>query len=176
MLGFLIPILTFPGVIVHEYAHYKMCHWREVPVHEVVFFQLGNPAGYVVHGEPDRYADALAISGAPFLINSALAIVLFIASFGTVMVVAGDGGIASIFTGLLTWLGISVGMHAIPSSGDAASLWTLAKRHWRDSVLGLLGFPIAALIYVANLLNFLWFDLIYAALLLFITAGVMGLL
>lgn len=175
MLGLLIPILTFPGVIVHEYAHYKMCHWRDVSVHDVVFFQFGNPAGYVAHGEPDRYADALAISGAPFVINSALAIGLFGVTFGTRMVAGEPGGITGIVSPLTIWLGVSVGMHAIPSSADASSLWELAKTHWRDSVLGLLGFPIAALIYLANLLNFLWFDLIYAALLLFLTAGVMGL-
>lgn len=162
--------------MVHEYAHYKMCHWRDVPVHEVVFFQFGNPVGYVAHGEPDRYADALAISGAPFMMNSALAIGLFGGALGVGVGAGPSAGITAVLSPLAIWLGISVGMHAIPSSGDAASLWTLAKTHWRDSVLGLLGFPIAALIYLANLLNFLWFDLIYAALLFFLTAGVMGLL
>lgn len=57
-------------------------------------------------------------------------------------------------------------MHAIPSSGDATSLWTQAKTHWRDSMLGMLGFPIAVFIYIANLLRILWFDLFYAIVLL----------
>lgn len=159
-------LLTFPGVILHEYAHYKMCVWRGIPVKEVVLFQFGTPAGYVRHERPNCYADALAIAGAPFLINSALAVLLGVLLGLLLTATGGSGGVAAAGVG---WLGISTGMHAIPSSGDAAYLWALATEHRRTSVLGMLGFPIAALIYVANLLSFLWFDVIYAAALVLLT-------
>jgi hypothetical protein len=173
MPGIIVTLLTFPGVIVHEYAHYKMCEWKEIDVQEVVFFQIGSPAGYVLHEEPSEYADALAISGAPFLLNTGLAVGLFLLYGGIAFATGSSDGTGGILGIVLLWLGVSIGMHAIPSSGDAKVLWMQAKKHWRASLLGLLGFPIAALIYVANLLSFLWFDLVYAVLLFFLSIGML---
>lgn len=50
--GFLISILTFPGVIVHEIAHQLFCRICGVAVLDVCYFKAGNPAGYVVHEIP----------------------------------------------------------------------------------------------------------------------------
>ena len=44
----LISLVTFPGVIVHEAAHLPFCRLRRMPVVEVCFFRVGNPAGYVI--------------------------------------------------------------------------------------------------------------------------------
>ena len=54
--GQLISLLTFPGVIVHEWAHKLYCNWTGVLVHKVVYFQFANPAGYVLHSEPKNIA------------------------------------------------------------------------------------------------------------------------
>lgn len=64
--GFLISLLTFPGVMVHEFAHQLFCRIMRVPVYDVVYFQAKNP-----------------------------------------------------LTLLLGWLGVSILMHAFPSTGDA---------------------------------------------------------
>jgi hypothetical protein len=65
---------------------------------------------------------------------------------------------------LLLWLGLSIGMHAFPSTQDAANLWAEAKIAVKEhSVLALVSFPIVVLIYVANVLRVVWFDLIYGA-------------
>jgi len=60
------------------------------------------------------------------------------------------------------WLALSVGWHAIPSSGDTGNVWRAVKAHWRSSMLAALLIPVVCLLYVANLLKFLWFDAIYS--------------
>ena len=57
--GFLISILTFPGVIVHEAAHAFFCRKFEAPILEVKYFRFGNPAGYVIHGDPENFKGQL---------------------------------------------------------------------------------------------------------------------
>lgn len=163
--GFVVSLLTFPGVVVHELAHEKLCNALGVPVFEVTYFRLGNPAGYVLHGEPARYRDAFAISVAPFLVNTVLALALF----GAVATAWGrpDGmGLVTDELGVagwvLLWLGFSVGMHAFPSTGDAGEIWRRSRAEWRTAPLTLLGLPFVLVIYVANVLSILWFDAIYA--------------
>lgn len=74
--GWLISLLTFPGVIVHEWAHKKFCDWNGVKVEKVVYFRFGNPAGYVMHEEPKKYNQIFWISAGPLIINSVLTIFL----------------------------------------------------------------------------------------------------
>ena len=45
--GFVISIITFPGVIVHELAHQLFCRWCKVPVYEVKYFQCKNPLYFI---------------------------------------------------------------------------------------------------------------------------------
>lgn len=52
--GFLISIVTFPGVIVHEMAHQIFCRLCGVAVFDVCYFRFGNPSGYVVHEIPKK--------------------------------------------------------------------------------------------------------------------------
>ena len=37
--GFIISLVTFPGVIVHELAHQIFCMLMKVPVYDVKYFQ-----------------------------------------------------------------------------------------------------------------------------------------
>lgn len=60
--GWLISLLTFPGVIIHEWAHKKFCEWLGILVHKVVYFRFGNPAGYVLHEPPKTYKQTFWIS------------------------------------------------------------------------------------------------------------------
>lgn len=163
--GALVSLLTFPGVVIHEFAHRTFCDAFDVPVQEVVYFRLGNPAGYVVHGEPRTYRQAFAISVAPFVVNTVVALVLLGAVAASwkrpdaVGIAAGELGIAG---WLLLWVGLSAGMHAFPSRGDARQIWRRSLAEWRTSPLVLLGLPVVLAIYVANLLAIVWFDAIYA--------------
>ena len=64
------------------------------------------------------------------------------------------------------WLGLSIGMHAIPSSQDAQNLWSDAKQHVKSlNPLAIIAFPIVILIYVFNVLRVIWADLLYGLLL-----------
>ena len=71
--GFLIALLTFPGVIVHEAAHMLFCKLRHVAVLDVCFFRVGNPAGYVVHEPVNRFSTSLLITFGPFRTKGAAA-------------------------------------------------------------------------------------------------------
>ncbi len=165
-------------MIIHEYAHERMCNRRDVRVFEVCYFRIGNPAGYVKHERTNNFADTFAISGAPFLINTFLAIMLFIplallAVVATeVQAINENNLVLNLIALFIAWIGFSTGMHAIPSSTDAKNIWHHSKREWRRSLFATLGMPVAALIYVGDKLRFFWFDAIYTILLLAITVVV----
>lgn len=155
--GPLIALATFPGVIVHELAHQLFCRWFRVPVLGVCYFRVGNPAGFVVH-EPTRNPwHSLLISVGPFLINTLIgAIIAFPAALPVLKFRAGDG-----LDYLLVWLGVSIAMHAIPSTGDAKSLWATACAEnvpWLGKVVAA---PVVGIIYLATLGRFFWLDLLY---------------
>ena len=177
IIGFFIQLITFPGVVVHEFAHKKACDYLGVPVGDVVYFQLGSPAGYVQHLEPERYRDSFVIGVAPFLINTILAFTLFL-GLATLTIAGGSDGVAPSAAGVpglvLLWLGISVGMHSFPSTGDANTLWNRSRAEWREAPIVLVGVPIVVVIYVVNLLSRLWADLFYAIGLLLLAAMVVG--
>ncbi len=177
IVGFFVQLLTFPGVVIHEYAHEKACAYVGVPVGEVVYFQLGSPAGYVQHLEPERYRDSFVISVAPFFINTIIAFGLFLGL--AIMTVAGGGaGVDPSAAGLpglvVLWLGISIGMHSFPSTGDANTLWNRSRAEWREAPIVLAGIPIVVVIYVGNLLSRLWADLLYAIGLLLLASWIVG--
>jgi hypothetical protein len=164
-------LLALPGIVVHEMAHYYFCLMAGARVHEVVFFRFGQPAGYVVHTAPRRYTAHLLISVGPLLVNSLLALLLFALARVTYLELATTplrehhwsdlARLAVVF-----WLGLSVALQALPSSGDATSLWQVT--HWhlgRRHFLALAGVPIVGLIRLANLLRAVFVDWLYAAVL-----------
>ncbi len=156
--GWLVSVLSFPGVIVHEAAHMLFCRLRHVAILDVCFFRVGNPAGYVIHEPVEDFTTSFVVSVGPFFLNSLLCIVFCFPAFVPVRVF--DRGDPLCF--FLLWLGISIGMHAFPSNQDAANLWHQARRAIGSlNPLALLSFPLVILIYLANLLRVVWFDAIY---------------
>jgi hypothetical protein len=163
LLRFGLHLFAFPGVVVHEFAHASACRAVGVPVLEVVYFRFGNPPGYVRHANPARYRQSVVISVAPFLVNTVVAFGSFLAA-GAFVATGGDGLAleSAVVVAVFGWIGLSVGMHAFPSTGDARTLWVRSRREWRRSPIVLLGVPVVALIYVVNLLSWLWAHVIYA--------------
>jgi hypothetical protein len=156
--GWLIAIVTFPGVIVHEAAHMLFCRLRRVAVLDVCFFRVGNPAGYVIHEDIEDFTTAFLVSVGPFLVNSLLCLVFCFPALGP-MYLFGLRGPLSYF---LIWLGVSLGMHAFPSPTDGSALWVQAKDAVRRfHPLAILSFPVVVLVYVAHFLKFFWIDAIY---------------
>ena len=160
--GFLITWLTFPGVIVHESAHLLFCKLRHVPVFDVRFFRFdtSGPAGYVLHGKPSDFLSSFLISVGPFLVNSVLCVLFCFPAFIPVRLFE-QKDVLSYFW---LWLGLSIGMHAFPSTGDAKVLWGAAREAASEgSLLAIVTFPIVALIYAANIGSIFWLDFLYGA-------------
>lgn len=156
--GWLIAMVTFPGVIVHEAAHMLFCRLRGVAILDVCFFRVGNPAGYVVHEPIEDFTTAFLVDVGPFFLNSLLGMVFCFPAFVPVRIF--DRMDPLLF--LMLWLGISIGMHAFPSNQDATALWQHAKvAAKRLNPLAILSLPLVLLIYIANLLSIIWFDALY---------------
>lgn len=156
--GWLVAIVTFPGVIVHEAAHMLFCRLRGVAVLDVCFFRVGNPAGYVAHEPVKDFNTCFLICVGPFIVNSLLCFLICFPAFVPVRFFQKSDPISY----FLIWVGISIGMHAFPSIGDAQNLWREARGAARSlNPLALLSFPIVIAIYIASFLCIVWFDYIY---------------
>lgn len=164
--GQLVSLLTFPGVIIHEWAHKKFCDWLNIPVIKVVYFSFfKNPAGYVIHQKPKTYKETFWISVGPLILNSVLTLVL-----GLIAANMPDDGWSYI---LIIWLALSIGMHSFPSDGDMEHISYASKiaLGQQKSFLHYLAFPFVWIIWIANKLRFFWFDFIYAVLLISLVGG-----
>ncbi len=156
--GFVIALFTFPGVIIHEAAHLLFCRITGLAVFDVCFFQLKNPAGYVIHEQTDNFTKTFLVSMGPFFINTFLCILFCTAAFLPVWELKIDDYLAY----FIYWLGISIGMHAFPSTTDLSHIWKLAPRYVKQgNVLAILSYPIVAILYPLNFLRIIWADLGY---------------
>ena len=156
--GQLISILSFPGIIVHEFAHMMFCKLRKVAVFDACYFRVGNPAGYVVHERTDNFYSTFLISMGPFLVNTLLCLVICLPAYMPMKFFNLDHPLSY----FLMWLGVSIGMHAIPSNQDANNVFQQAKENIKNrNLLAILSFPLVGLIYVFNLLRFFWADVIF---------------
>lgn len=159
--GFLISIITFPGVIVHEIAHQLFCRICRVAVLDVCYLRLGNPAGYVVHEHPKSSYQHILIGIGPFILNTiigaliALPAAIPILNFGNKF---GSGNLVDYF---LIWVGISIAMHSFPSIGDAQSLWNVVKEKETPLLAKVFIAPIVLLIYIGAAGSVAWLDFFY---------------
>ncbi|SFN75098.1 Putative zincin peptidase [Chitinophaga sp. YR627] len=156
--GPFLALVTFPGVIVHEFAHQLFCRIFGVAIFEVKYFQMANPVGYVKHEPVRNPVHQLLIGTGPFIINTLIA--LLIAFPAAIPVFMFNEG--TILDYLLLYLGLSIGMHAFPSTGDANVLWqTLWHGEQVPLWLKIITVPIVGLIYLGAIGSFFWLDLIY---------------
>jgi len=156
--GFVISLLTFPGVIVHEYAHQLFCRLTGVAVIEVCYFRLGNPSGYVKHEIPKKASQNIWIGIGPFFVNTLIGALIAMPAAIQIIKFKDYSNILNLF---LAWLGISIAMHSFPSTGDAASIWKSIWKKETGVLLKLIGTPIVALIYICSIGSFFWLDLLY---------------
>ena len=164
--GELIALLTFPGVIVHEAGHLFFCKLFRLQVYDVCFFRFGNPAGYVLHEKTDNFTALFFVSMGPFFANTLLCIVFCTASFLPIWELKIDDLLAYFYY----WLGLSIGMHAFPSTADLSNMWEIGPelaRKWNP--LAIISLPLVAILYVLNFARVLWADLGYG-----IAVGILG--
>jgi hypothetical protein len=164
--GFLIALLTFPGVIIHEAAHLLFCRISKLAVFDVCYFRLKNPAGYVIHEQTDDFRKTFLVSMGPFFVNSVLCVVFCSAAFLPVWELKANDPLAYFFY----WLGLSIGMHAFPSTEDLKHIWKLAPARAKSgNLLAVVSLPLVAVLYVLNFARFFWADLGYG-----IAIGILG--
>jgi len=157
--GWLISIVTFPGVIVHEIAHQFFCKLAKVAVLDVKYFQLSNPAGYVIHEMPQKTLQHLLIGLGPLFVNTITgAIIAFPAILPTFTF-----GTSDPVDFILIWLGFSIAMHSFPSTGDAKSIWSAVMRPEVNILYKIITAPLVGLLYIGALGSVIWLDAIYGA-------------
>ena len=102
----------------------------------------------------------------PFVVNKVLCVVFCTAAFLPVWELRVTDPPAYFFY----WLGLSIGMHAFPSTTDLSHLWkaapTLAKK---DNLLAIVSLPLCAVLVVLNYGRVIWADLGYG-----VAVGVLG--
>lgn len=160
--GFLIAWITFPGVIVHEIAHQLFCKLYGIKVVQVCYFRFGNPAGYVAHGPARKPWHGVMTAIGPFFVNSVAG-----ALIGFAPVLRIQWGTGDALDYLLGWLGISIAMHAFPSTGDARNVWATVTDKSTPAGTKIVSVPIVGLIYVGALGSMMWLDLFWG---IFLTA------
>lgn len=157
MLGCLLPLLTFPGVMVHEFGHLVFCWLLGIRVHKVCLFRLGNPAGYVLHEEPGDALQHLLICFGPFFANT----IIGAAIAAPAAIRLRHFPLDRPWDYLFLWLGIAIAMHAFPSTGDTASLWEGIWQGRGCCLARLIALPFVGLMYLIALGKIFMLDLIY---------------
>ena len=156
----IISAITFIGVVFHEYGHKFFCNLTSVKVVKVCYFRFGNPSGYVIHERPKKFAQSFLIAVGPLLSGFFFTFLFY--------------AISKSFSWeewqkyLFLWLGGSVAVNSFPSGKDAENLWKDTNRHITRNFLAIIGYPFALIIWIANNLRIIWFDLIYAGFLYYL--------
>lgn len=153
---------TFPGVILHEWAHAAFCTLTKTRIHKVCFFQMGLPMGYVEHGRPPNLGAHFLVGVGPLFVNTSTAFVLstWLAFQG---VTWERLTVSQIFAG---WGAISFAMHAFPSQEDARNVWNAVWRGNHSFFMQVIGIPLAGLMFLISFSTFFFSDVAYAGLVL----------
>lgn len=155
--GFLISIATFPGVVVHELAHVAFCKFTDTRVLEVCYFRVGNPAGYVIHEKPSTVWRHVWIGIGPFFVNTLVGFMIGIVAIPMHI----DFDHLTPVQLVLVWLGVSIAMHAFPSTGDAKNIWHAI---WSEDVAvsaRIIGSPVVGIIMLGAFASIFWLDVLY---------------
>ena len=148
-------IFYMPGVVTHELSHHIFCIIFNVKVIKVCYYNFKDSSGYVRHENPKYLYQDILIATAPFFINTFLGALI---AYPTFINKLSTLGLLS-----LNWkdilniiISVSIGMHAIPSNGDALSIWHFIDESDMNLLLKVITkFTIAPLVLILFLLNIL---------------------
>ena len=148
-------IFYMPGVVTHELSHHIFCIIFNAKVIKVCYYNFKDSSGYVRHERPKHLYQDVLIAVAPFFLNTFLGGLVV---YPTIINKLPTLGLLS-----LDWLdilsmiiSISIGMQAIPSKGDALSMWNFIGESNMNFLLKITArLIIAPLFFVVFLLNFL---------------------
>lgn len=120
---------SFPGIILHEFAHKWAAERRGLAVRDYTLWNWRN-GGHVSHEPATSPGDKIAVAGMPCFVNTVVSVILWalaavvFASRATPVPRYAELTLAV----FLAWLGWSAGKHAIPSPTDAVTVWQAAWR------------------------------------------------
>ena len=148
-------IFYMPGVVIHELSHHIFCIIFNAKVIKVCYYNFQDSSGYVRHERPKHLYQDVLIAVAPFFLNTFLGGLIV---YPTIIKKLPTLGLLS-----LNWqdilsiiISISIGMQAIPSKGDALSMWNFIGESNMNFLLKITArLIIAPLVFVVFLLNFL---------------------
>lgn len=125
--GWVISLVTFPGVVVHEIAHRFFCDVMGVPVLAIKYFvPFEDTVGCVVHLPATNFRSAFFISAGPLIINSIVCMLCTIPAATSYLLESGSvvshSNSLLLAKNLLLWVGASAGFHAIPSNQDMSGI------------------------------------------------------
>lgn len=158
----LLDLVTFPGTVVHEWAHLNACRYYGLQVYDVVYFQLDGNLGYVRHEVPNNPMKHLAVSAAPFVVNTGIALGIATVTTVTLRYIGDIAYVVSL------WLAFSIGVCAIPSYLDADNVWDRVVAEWAENPVILLALPVLLLIYTVNVLRIAFVGVLYGLCLVFV--------
>jgi hypothetical protein len=120
--------VLFPGVVLHELAHWAAAATLGVRVRRVKLW--GSREAHVEHDETTPWR-MIPITVAPFVVGSAAAFAsLFVSVTGLRFVVRPESDQLAMI-GLFFWLGLSFAYHAFPSRQDAQNSLNALFRFYR---------------------------------------------
>ncbi|MCL2331429.1 MAG: metalloprotease family protein [Proteobacteria bacterium] len=164
--------LTFPGIVVHEWAHKIFCRIFGVRVLSVKYW---SPSGGEVRHEPIKSPRAaFFISFAPLIVNSLVAILcgIGVAAIKYLTLTGHDIGLLKIANFALWYLGVTIGMNAFPSDTDTKNVAELMEV-FKKRGLRVLAKLLHYVFKVLNILRFVWVDFLFGILLVLLPTLVM---
>lgn len=149
--------LTFPGVIIHKLFYQLFCRILSIPVLEVVYFRQGDPPGYVLHETVQGRWKTIIICLGPFLASTILGVVIALPAVTSIFSY-GNAGMEDWFK---LYLGVSMAVHAFPSTGNVNAILKLMREENTPFRVKLAGYPVAVLMYPGSEANFFWHRMVY---------------
>jgi len=154
-------LLTFPGVVVHEFAHAWACRRLGIRVVKVCYLRLGNPLGYVLHEQPTYAIQHIMVAVAPFFVSTLAALaVSLLASLLAASPWAAEFRDLAVLAG--AWLSFSIALHAFPSNGDGDALWQDVTSPHMSFFAKLLLVPVVGLIRLCQAGAAIWLHALFA--------------
>ena len=154
----LFQLAVAPGVVAHEFAHWLACKLTGTRVHEVCWFQFGDPAGYVVHDRARSASAGVVIGFAPTIVNVLIGgFIAYRPAFILLTTARWSWGDALLFA-----LGFVVALRAFPSRADAKAMWQAARAARFGAVKAVFVAPLWLLVHALSLGSRLWLDAAFA--------------
>ena len=158
-------IFYMPGVVTHELSHHIFCIIFNVKVIKVCYYNFKDSSGYVRHERPKHLYQDILIAVAPFFLNTFLGGLI---AYPTIINKLPTLGLLTLnWRDILSMItSISIGMQAIPSKGDALSMWNFIGESYMNFLLKiaakLIITPLVLVVFLLNFLSsFLKIDLFY---------------